>query len=250
MRRAHCVWLLAFALAACQPPAEPVLDPLAPSASPSRVTPVPRPTIAEADKPTIALPAPPELTEAGFHLITEFEGWAGHPELPDLRFSGVSWGYGYDAHQNSKVNILSDWSPLPTPEPTRLAETQPYYGRSAIQPWGRVRDIFIPHSVGDDVFIRVDMARVDAQCRRAFPGFEELRSNCQSAIRSLVFNRGPGLSGPNRVEMRAIRDAVPSRDYEEIALQLRKMKRVWSGTSIQAGMYRRRDAEAQLVLTP
>lgn len=173
-----------------------------------------------------------------------------HPELPDLRYSGVSWAYGYDAHQNSKANILLDWERLPAPEPARLAATQPFYGQSAVQPWRSVRDILIPHSVGDDVFIRVDMARTYDQCRRAMPGFEDLRPNAQSAIASLVFNRGPGMSGPNRLEMRNIRDAVPSRDYEEMATQFRKMKRVWTGTSIQAGMYRRRDAEAQLVLTP
>lgn len=238
-----CLLAFSLTLAACKPPDKPVLAPVAP---------VERQRIAvhEREKPSIALPSAPVLTDAGFKLITEFEGWAARPELPDLRYSGVSWGYGYDAHQNAKAVILEDWALLPDPQPQRLAATQPFYGRSAIQANKDVHDIIIPHSVGDEVFIRVDMARVDDQCRRAFPGFEDLRPNAQSAIRSLVFNRGPGLSGANRSEMREIRDLVPSRDYEAIALQFRKMVRVWAGTEIETGMRRRRYAESNLVLTP
>lgn len=200
--------------------------------------------------PVIALPPVPPLTDAGFKLITEFEGWAGRPELPDLRYSGVSWGYGYDAHQNSKANIVADWDGLPKPQPDRLAATQPFYGKSAIQANRDVHDILIPHSVGDDVFVRVDMSRVYDQCRRAMPGFDDLRPSAQSALASLIFNRGAGMSGANRVEMRAIRDLVPARDYEGMANQLRKMIHVWDGTEIYAGMKRRRYAEAELLLTP
>lgn len=241
-----CVYFVAIIVAGCEPPAEPVIALKAPE---HVAIPVASP-VPEKDKPPIALPDPPLLSPAGFALITDFEGWVPRPELPDLRYSGVSWGYGYDAHQNSKVNILGDWGALPAPEPARLAATQPFYGQTAVQPVKAVKDILVPHSVGDDVFVRVDMSRVFAQCRQVMPGFDALRSNAQSAIASLVFNRGPAMSGDNRLEMRAIRDAVPSRDYDEIARQLRKMKRVWTGTSIQAGMYRRRDAEADLVLTP
>ena len=43
---------------------------------------------------------------------------------------------------------------------------------------------------------------------------------------------------------------LPKRDYDGMAFEFRKMKRVWAGTSIQAGMYRRRDAEAKLLVTP
>lgn len=239
-----CVCLVALSLAACKPPpAQPILAHPTPAPTPVRATPAPR-------QPALALPTAPGLTKAGFDLITEFEGWAGRPELPDLRYSGVSWGFGYDGHQNSVANILNDWAALDPPEPSRLAATQPFYGRGAIQANRDVHDILIPHSVGDRVFVEVDMARVYDQCRRAMPGFDRLRPNAQSAIASLIFNRGPQMSGPNRLEMRAIRDAVPDRDYEEIASQFRKMVRVWEGTQIEFGMRRRRIAESQLVLTP
>ena len=72
--------------------------------------------------------------------------------------------------------------------------------------------------------------------------------NCQGALVSLVFNRGASMKGDRRIEMRAIRNLAPQKDYAGIAQQFRKMKRLWIGTDIEKGMSRRRDAEADLVL--
>jgi GH24 family phage-related lysozyme (muramidase) len=58
------------------------------------------------------------------------------------------------------------------------------------------------------------------------------------------------MMGANRSEMREIRTLVPKKDYAGIAQQLRKMVRVWAGTSVQRGLTRRRFAEAKLVETP
>jgi GH24 family phage-related lysozyme (muramidase) len=101
-----------------------------------------------------------------------------------------------------------------------------------------------------EVFNKIDVAREWTRAERAMPGFEDLRPNAQAALISLGFNRGWSMTGDNRREMRAIRDAVPKKDYPEIASQLRKMIRVWTGTSIFNGMKRRRFAEAVLVETP
>jgi GH24 family phage-related lysozyme (muramidase) len=49
-----------------------------------------------------------------------------------------------------------------------------------------------------------------------------------------------------RREMRAIRDAVADEDLQEIADQLRSMKRLWEGKNLD-GLLTRREAEAQLV---
>ncbi len=196
-------------------------------------------------------PEPPKtLTPAGLALIQDAEGYDGRPALPDLRYSGCTWSYGYDAHQNSSARIQGDWAALPASQPTRLAGTQPYYGKSAVSPCKAVHDVVIPRPIGTKVFIDVDMARTFADCLRAFPGFDKLRPNAQSALASLVYNRGPSMIGQSRSEMRAIRDAVPKQDYAEIAIQLRVMVRVWAGTSIFNGMKNRRIAESKLVLTP
>jgi GH24 family phage-related lysozyme (muramidase) len=58
------------------------------------------------------------------------------------------------------------------------------------------------------------------------------------------------MQGPNRSEMRDIRDAVPNQDYPRIASSIRHMERLWRGTVNERGLTRRREAEAALVLTP
>jgi GH24 family phage-related lysozyme (muramidase) len=81
---------------------------------------------------------------------------------------------------------------------------------------------------------------------QAFPGVEQLPADAQGALVSLVFNRGPGMEGDRRREMRAVRDAVAQKDLREIARQIRAMKRIWKGQGLD-GLLKRRDAEADLV---
>lgn len=210
----------------------------------------------EEAKPFIAPPAAlPALSKAGHDLVIEFEvggksGYAPHPEAPDARFSGITWGIGYDAHQNKKEVILDDWKSLGKITVARLADTQPYYGRSAIAHLKDVKDILVAWTFAVEVFDKIDVAREFDNAKRAIKGFEALRPNCQAAIISLGFNRGWSMTGPNRTEMRQIRDLAPKLDYRGIANEFRKMKRVWKGTEIQRGMERRREAEAKLVETP
>lgn len=225
---------------------------------PVSATPTPAPTPAPTPRPPVlAGPPAPELSKLGLNLIYDFEVggmWQynkdPHPELPDRRFSGVTIGIGYDLHQYSKGVILTDWNHLPVPAPTRLAATQPYYGQNAVESWQKVRDILVPWAAATHVFLHADVAREFAAAKRAFPGFEGLSKNCQSALIANGFARGYSTSGPNRTEIRAIRDLVPKKDYAGIADQLRKQSRVWVGTSIEKGLRARVYAEAKLAETP
>jgi GH24 family phage-related lysozyme (muramidase) len=195
------------------------------------------------------------LSPLGENLIIGFEvggraGYNQHPELPDRLKSGVTVAVGYDLHQVTPGAILSDLRALPDSAPARLAATHPFYGKNAVEPWHKVQDIVVPWMTAYEVFTKIDVAREWTRAERAMPGFDDLRPNAQAALISLGFNRGWSMVGDNRREMRAIRDAVPKKDYPEIASQLRKMIRVWTGTSIFNGMKRRRFAEAVLVETP
>lgn len=272
---------LALVLAGCQPaierPPEPEPTP-APVIQPSqvvpdapivkedaveKVVPSPTPVVPEKEKPAIVLPSPPPMSAAGKQLllssggralVLEFEtggreGYDPHPEWPGGA-SGVTVGIGYDCGYYSPKVILSDWSALKLNDRTRLGDASGLTGQRARVRKNEVHDIFVQWAIATDVFDRVDVAREFSNAKHAVPGFEDLRPNAQAAWISLGFNRGWGMSGPNRQEMRAARDLVPARDYEGMAHQFVKMKRVWAGTSIERGMYRRRDAEAKLILTP
>lgn len=196
------------------------------------------------------------LSPEGRALIYEFEvggksGYDPRPEAPDARFSGVTWGIGYDAHQNSPAVILRDWAALGEVKAKRLAATHPFVGRSAQTHLSSVRDILVAWQIASDVFDHIDVGREFASARRAYgPTFDTLRPNAQAALISIGFNRGYSFVGANRSEMRAVRDLVPKRDYEGMAVQIAASERCWRGTSIYAGMKRRRLAEAALMRKP
>lgn len=79
-----------------------------------------------------------------------------------------------------------------------------------------------------------------------FPGLKELHSDAYGAIVSLVFNRGTSLRGDSRLEMRTLREIIPTKKYPNLAQQFRKMKRLWEGKGLD-GLIKRREAEAQLI---
>lgn len=261
-RRVHLVALACGALLGCQP---------SPVIKPSRETPEEvlaeqskrQDATLEAEKPTIALPAPPVLTQAGTAfllstggraLILDFEtggkaSYDPHPEWPG-GYSGVTVGIGYDTGYYSSDVILADWHALERSPRIRLSYLSGFTGQKARGKLSEVHNILVQWPVATDVFDHVDVAREFASAKSAMPGFENLRANAQAAIISLGFNRGWQMSGPNRVEMRAIRDLVPSRNYADIADQFRKMVHIWTGTAIENGMTRRRFAEARLIETP
>lgn len=197
----------------------------------------------------VGTPAAPPMTPAGLELIVTYEvgsraEYWPHPEWPQGA-SGVTEGIGYDNGYTARELILSDWSSIVGVQ--RLAATSGITGQRAKAATGSVRDVTVPFDTALDVFQRVDAPRYYALCRRIFPGYDDLAPACQDALRSLVYNRGPGMAGPARVEMREIARLTPKRDYAGIAAQIRRMKRLWIGTTIEGGMLRRREAEARMV---
>ena len=64
---------------------------------------------------------------------------------------------------------------------------------------------------------------------------DRLPDLCFGAIVSLVFNRGPAVSGKNREEMRQVRDAIRFGDdgWREVPGYIRAMKRIWKGRDIE-----------------
>ncbi len=200
--------------------------------------------------PLIGIPKSPKITGDGYQLILDYECGGGkyyydrfliHPEWPGLS-SGITIGIGEDIGYVSKDTFLSDWRDLS--EKNRLVPVVGMTGQRAKAHLYEVRDIIVKWELAEKVFNDVTIARYYALTKRTFPEFESLAPTAQAALISLVFNRGSSLAGPGRIEMREISRLTPSRNYREIAVQLRKMKRLWPDTR---GLRERRDAEANLI---
>lgn len=162
--------------------------------------------------------------------------------------SGATIGVGYDlGHQIAHV-IREDWVAHQRVED--LAEAALVAGEAARSLVVRMRDIETGYPLAEQVFRTSTVPRYWQATRRAFPGIDELAGGARGALFSLAYNRGTAMAGSRRTEMREIRDrCVPAADYQCIAEQILAMRRLWRGTSIEAGMNRRREAEAALALS-
>jgi GH24 family phage-related lysozyme (muramidase) len=97
-----------------------------------------------------------------------------------------------------------------------------------------------------EIFNNITWKKFTFLAEKTFPSLDKLCPDAYGAIVSLVFNRGTSLKGPSRLEMLKIRDIVPQKDYNAIASQIRKMKRLWVGKNME-GLITRRESEAKLV---
>jgi GH24 family phage-related lysozyme (muramidase) len=186
------------------------------------------------------------FSQKAFDLILSFEGM-GQPKQWPGGESGVTIGFGYDLGYVTAAKFQEDWGDqLPADVMTKLKTAIGLKGVPAKNKAATLKDIKIDRAPSLVVFTERTVPQYEAQTRAAFPGFDELPTDAQGALVSLVFNRGASMKGDRRTEMRAIRDAVPSGDLQEIADQLRKMKRLWVGQGLD-GLLRRRDAEADMV---
>jgi GH24 family phage-related lysozyme (muramidase) len=186
------------------------------------------------------------FSQKAFDLILSFEGM-GQPKQWPGGESGVTIGFGYDLGYVTAAQFQEDWGDqLPADVMTKLKTAIGLKGIPAKNKAAQLKDVKIDRAPSLVVFTERTVPSYEAQTRAAFPGFDALPNDAQGALVSLVFNRGASMKGDRRTEMRAIRDAVPSGDLQEIADQLRKMKRLWVGQGLD-GLLRRRDAEADMV---
>lgn len=159
--------------------------------------------------------------------------------------SGVTIGIGYDLGYHSAARIGQDWRALPAGAVTRLCSYALRTGQQAAQLARAAQDITVPYAVARQVFETVDIPATCLAVDNAFPGSADLSPDSYGALVSVVFNRGAGMDGDRRLEMRQIRDALATGDLAAIPGYIRAMKRLWEGQGM-AGLLARRDAEADL----
>jgi len=201
------------------------------------------------------------LNKKSLDLILEFEVGGGenyynkflkNPAWPGEQ-SGVTIGVGYDLGYVNKAEFTNDWKELPQKDFDRLYKVVGIKGITAKDLIRGLKDISIPWDLALKVFNNKTVTKFYNLTKQTFPNFDNLPENAKGGLVSLVFNRGAALEGDRRREMKLIRDGmklVSTFDQKAltfIANQIRNMKRIWIGGSIEKGMSRRRDAEAKLI---
>ncbi len=186
------------------------------------------------------------ITDKALRLILEAEGLDQPAKWPGGG-SGITLGIGYDLGFVTVQQFEQDWGPiLSADQMERLKTVIGLTGGAAKMRAPQFSDIKVTRAQGEEVFKKRTLPLHSGRTEQAFPGVDQLPPDAQGALVSLVFNRGPGMDGDRRREMRAVRDAVARKDLREIAGQIRAMKRLWEGQGLD-GLLRRRDAEADLV---
>jgi len=201
------------------------------------------------------------LSKKSLDLILEFEVGGGenyynkflkNPVWPEGQ-SGVTIGIGYDLGYVNKSEFSEDWKDLPKEIFDRLYKVVGIKGYNAKNLIRGLRDIVIPWDLALKVFNNKTVTKFYNLTKQTFPNFDNLPEDAKGGLVSLVFNRGAALEGDRRREMKLIRDGMKLVSvYDQKALtfianQIRNMKRIWIGGSIEKGMSRRRDAEAKLI---
>jgi hypothetical protein len=201
------------------------------------------------------------LSKKSLDLILEFEVGGGenyynkflkNPAWPEGQ-SGVTIGVGYDLGYVNKTEFSEDWKDLPKEIFNRLYKVVGIKGYNAKNLIRGLKDITIPWDLALKVFNNKTVTKFYNLTKQTFPNFDNLPEDAKGGLVSLVFNRGAALEGDRRREMKLIRDGMKLvSNYDQKALtfianQIRNMKRIWIGGSIEKGMSRRRDAEAKLI---
>jgi GH24 family phage-related lysozyme (muramidase) len=201
------------------------------------------------------------LSKKSLDLILEFEVGGGenyynkflkNPAWPEGQ-SGVTIGVGYDLGYVNKAEFSEDWKDLPKEVFDRLYKVVGIKGYNAKNLVRGLKDISIPWDLALKVFNNKTVTKFWNLTKETFPNFDNLPEDAKGGLVSLVFNRGNALEGDRRREMKLIRDGMAitstfdQKALSFIANQIRNMKRIWIGGSIEKGMSRRRDAEAKLI---
>jgi GH24 family phage-related lysozyme (muramidase) len=173
-----------------------------------------------------------------------------HPAWPGGA-SGVTIGIGYDLGYCSEAQLRRDWrGHVGDAELAALETTCRLKGSAAGASVSRqsIRAVTVELAHARQVFYQSSLPAYAAKCMAAYPGIDKLPPDAQTAILSLVYNRGTAKSGSTRSEMQAIGPLIEDGELQGIAGQIIGMKRLWEGKGLD-GLLTRRDQEAALVLS-
>ena len=196
-----------------------------------------------------------ELNQKSLDLIVKYEVGGGisyynkylkRPCWPGGA-SGVTIGIGYDLGYNSRAQFESDWSDILTVgDYNTLLKCVGVTGAKANTLSKTVKTVEIDWDDALAVFKVNTVPRFIKETLKAFPGADKLHPDAFGALVSLVFNRGGSTTGERRKEMYNIKKLVLDKDYNGIANEIVKMKKLWVGQGLD-GLLTRRDEEAAII---
>lgn len=161
--------------------------------------------------------------------------------------SGITIGIGYDLGFNTKKQIEDAWGPHISPTDLALLKSvSKFTGQVAKNALPGVKSVTIPFTTAITVFSTITLPIYAGMTRSRYPGVEKLPPDAQGALLSLIYNRGTGIEGDTRREMKNIIPLVAAGDLAGIAAEIRSMKRIWKNKNLP-GLIERREKEAQMV---
>lgn len=160
---------------------------------------------------------------------------------------GVNIGISYDLGSVTEKQFFSDWDGLNLNFLHALRKVVGIKGE-AVKPMlrGEILHVRIPYNFAYDVFVTKSLPKYYKLTKAIYPELDTLNEDTRGALVSMVYNRGNKIEGDTRKEMRAIVDLVAKQDYEGIADQIERSKRLWENGL--DGLVKRREEEADLIL--
>ena len=188
------------------------------------------------------------LSQRGIKSIIAWEtgGQAEYDPQPEWpgESSGVTIGIGWDLGMTPATETTRAWAPhLPASTLAALVGVSGRTGEAAQTVLPYVRHLSIPWAAAMAVFEDVTLPTWYLRTLRIYPQAQALHGDCAAALVSLVFNRGPNLTGERRREMANIQALLKTGNLKEIPKQFREMKRLWPNSE---GLRSRRIQEAEL----
>jgi len=161
--------------------------------------------------------------------------------------SGLTIGIGYDLGYIKEKDLFSDWAGLNLNFLNALKRFCGVKGEVVkTMMRGEVLNVVIPYNMAYDVFVKKSLPKYYAMTKRIYPQLDTLNEDTRGALVSMVYNRGSKLDGESRKEMKAIVELVAKQDYDGIAEQIERSKRLWENKGMD-GLVIRRENEADLI---
>ena len=162
--------------------------------------------------------------------------------------SGCTIGLGYDLGYVTEKQFFSDWDGLNLNFINALRKVVGIKGEAVkTMMRGEILQVRIPYNFAYDVFVNKSLPKYYKLTKAIYPELDSLNEDTRGALVSMIYNRGNKLEGDRRKEMRAIVDLVAKADYEGIADQIERSKRLWENVGLD-GLVKRREEEADLIL--